>query len=159
MRGTEILATGAQLRGVKKEVIVYGTPKPGTVMQVRTEAGLTADNVETVEVYTPGADGNRRPIMVLLENQLSGKTYDDAYVSGQRGWVYFPVAGEYLNMRLLDVAGTGDDHSFGELLIVDNGTGKLIATTGSPESEPFQLLETITDPTADTVALCRYTGY
>lgn len=159
MRGTEILATGVQPRGVIKDVIIYGTPKPGTVMQLRTAAGLTAENMETFEVYAPGTDGERRPIAVLLEDQLSGKTYADAYVSGTRGRVYFPVMGEYLNMRILDISGTGDDHSFGELLMVDTGTGKLIATTGTPESEPFQLLETITDPVADTLALCRYTGY
>jgi len=43
--------------------------------------------------------------------------------------------------------------------MVDDGTGKLIATTGTPESEPFVLLETVTDPTADTLAWTMYSGY
>ena len=62
-------------------------------------------------------------------------------------------------MLLQDVAGTGDDHALGEMLIIDKGTGKLIASTGTPEAECFMLVETITDPTADTLAHVIYTGY
>lgn len=62
-------------------------------------------------------------------------------------------------MLLLNIAGTADDHALGELLMVDNGTGKLIATTGTPECEPFVLLEAVTDPVADTLAWTMFSGY
>ena len=63
-----------------------------------------------------------------------------------------------MNCLIGDVAGTGDDHAFGDILMVDDGTGELIATTGTPESEPFMLMEVITDPTADTLARVIYSG-
>ena len=65
---------------------------------------------------------------------------------GTRCFLYAPIMGEEFNMRLADVAGTGDDHSIGEMLMIDSGTGLLITTTGSPEMESFQCLEAATDP-------------
>ena len=62
-------------------------------------------------------------------------------------------------MLLQDVAGTGDSHAIGDRFIVDNGTGKLIATTGTPESEPFILMETVAAPTADALAHVIFTGF
>ncbi len=155
MFGNDIIVS-ANPEGKFLEGIVSGTPKPGTVMEI---SGFTMVGGKfTWRVYQPGTDGKRRLIAVLLENNLEGKTASDAYVTGTRCFLYCPLPGEELNMLLADVAGTGDDHTAGETLIVDTGTGKLIATTGSPESEPFRLLETITDPTSDTLAHCMYTG-
>lgn len=139
------------------EGIVYGTPKPGTVMEIKTP--YAQGNRHEWQVYQPGTDGNRRVIAVLLEDSLQGITATTAYVTGKMCRLYVPIAGEELNMLIADVSGTGDDHSALEMLIVDTGTGKLIATTGTPESEPFQLLQAITDPTADVLAPCMYTGY
>lgn len=153
-RGSTILLKG---QGRIETVIVSGTPKPGTVMEVETF--FSSNGLHKYRVYQPGTDGERRVIAVLLEDDLQGKLITDAYVSGTLGRVYFPLPGDELNMLLGDVAGTGDDHTAGETLIVDTGTGKLIATTGSPESEPFRLMEAITDPTADTLAPCMFTGY
>lgn len=155
--GNEIIVS-ANPRGVFLEGIVSGTPKPGTVMEL--VAGTAAVNGRfTYQVYQPGTDGNRRPIFILLPDQLQGKLATDAYVDGTRCFLYCPVAGEEFNMLVADVSGTGDDHTIGELMIVDTGTGKLITTTGSPESEPFMLLEASTDPTADALMHCLYTGY
>lgn len=153
-RGSTILLKG---QGRIETVIVSGTPKPGTVMEVETF--FSSNGLHKYRVYQPGTDGERRVIAVLLEDDLQGKLITDAYVSGTLGRVYFPLPGDELNMLLGDVSGTGDDHTAGETLIVDTGTGKLIATTGSPESEPFRLMEAITDPTADTLAPCMFTGY
>ena len=161
-RGNEIIVS-ANPRGVFHEgVIGLGlTPKPGTIMQIQTSAGISDDGRMTWELATPGTDGYRPigPLAVLLHDSLRGKLTTDAYAAGDRCFLYTPVAGEELNCLLGDVGGTGDDHSFGEVLIVDTGTGELIATTGSVESEPFILLEDVTDPTADTLAHVMYTGY
>lgn len=145
-------------RGRYIEGIISGTPKPGTVMQL--DAGVEpVGGRHTWEVFNGAADGERTIIAVLDIDKANGGTDDTAYVSGSRGFLYLPLPGDDLRMRLQDVSGTGDDHAIGEKLIVDDGTGLLIATTGTPESEPFVLLETITDPTADTLAWCMFTGY
>lgn len=155
-RGSSILIT-SNPQGKFLEGIVDGTPKPGTVMEIKTP--FHQGGLHEWQVYQPGTDGNRRLIAVLLEDQYQGKLITDAYVDGTQCFLYVPIAGEELNMLLADVTGTGDDHTALEMLIVDTGTGKLVATTGSPESEPFQLLVTVTDPEADFLAPCMYTGY
>lgn len=155
-RGDSIIIS-ADPGGKFLEGIVSGTPKPGTVMEVQTF--FYQGNRHLWRAYQPGTDGERRLIAVLLEDNLQGKLISDAYVDGTRCFLYCPLPGEELNMLFLDVAGTADDHAAGETCIVDTGTGKLIATTGSPESEPFRLMEAVTDPSADFLAPCVFTGY
>jgi hypothetical protein len=133
---------------------IDGTPKPGTVMQIKAATAKVGGRW-TWEVYNRDADGDnpQGPIVVLLEDHLQGKGVGDAYVSGTLGRLYVPLPGDELLMLLGDVSGTGDDHTIGEILMVDDGTGKLVVTTGSPENEHFVCLEAVTDPTADTLAL------
>ena len=69
-----------------------------------------------------------------------------------------PAAGEEINVLVANIAGTSDSFAIGDLLMVNDGDGKLIATTGSPESEPFIVLETQSAITADTLIHCMYTG-
>lgn len=157
-KGNEIIVS-ANPRGVFQEGTVNGALKPGTCVQIDVSEGLNSQGRPQWEAYNADADGNQRLVAVLLPDTLRGKTATDAYVSGDHCFVYIPAPGEELNMLIADVAGTADDHAFGEILIIDDGTGKLVATTGSPESEPFQLLEVITDPEADTLAHCIFTGY
>jgi hypothetical protein len=80
----------------------------------------------------------------------------DPYTAGERLFLICPRAGDELNLLISNIAGTGDDHTAGEILIIDDTTGEFIATTGSPEEEVAQLQETITDPTADTLAWCTW---
>jgi len=160
-RGTEIIVS-ANPRGVFAEgTLTAITPKPGTIMQIDISAGLDGTGRFTYEIYNADADGGRPkgPLFILLPDRLQGKLETDAYTSAGHCFLYTPVAGEEFNMLLIDIAGTGDDHTAGEMLIVDDTTGKLIATTGTPETEPFMLLETVTDPVADTLAHVIYTGY
>lgn len=157
MVGNEIVVS-SEPRGRFTEGIIDGTPKPGTCMQVKAGVAMVGGRF-TFEVYNRAADGNLATVWVLREDHLQGKGATDAYVSGSRGFLYAPAHGEELNMRIANIAGTADDHVIGEDLIIDDGTGLLIATTGTPESEPFKLLEAITDPTVDTLALCEYTGH
>jgi len=158
-QGSDIMVS-ANPKGKDKEGIVYGTPKPGTLMQIKAGVEPVSGRY-TWQVYTPGTDGNRLPIAVLMEDHLQGKTATDAYVTGTRCFLYCPIMGEELNM-LVSAAGTGtgDAQAIGGLLIGDTGTGLLVATTGTPESEPFQLLETVADVViAGTLTHCMYTGY
>lgn len=160
-RGTKIIVT-AEPEGMFMEgyIAAAQTPKPGTILQRDPTIALKGGRA-TYKLYTRGADG-RRPagaLWVLLEDRLQGRTTSDAYVAGDRCFLYSPRAGEELNMILGDVAGTGDDHTAGELLMVDDTTGKLVAVGGSEQNAPFMLLETVTDPVADTLAWVEYSGY
>lgn len=157
-RGNKIIVT-ANPEGKFMEGIISGALKPGTVVQIDPTAALVGGR-HTYGVFDRAADGDRPKgaWWILIEDYLLGMPVDQAYVSGSRCFLYSPVPGEELNMLLLDIAGTGDDHTKGEVLIVDDGTGKLIATTGTPQTEPFVLLETVTDPVADTLAWVQFSG-
>lgn len=157
-KGNEIIVS-MEPRGVFHEGYVSGTPKPGTVMQIQAGTAMDGTGRFTWEVYNAAADGDQRLIAVLLHDKLQGKLATDAYATGDRCRLYCPLPGEELNMLVADVSGTGDDHTVGEILMVDDGTGKLVATTGTPESEPFICLEATTDPTADALLWCIFTGY
>lgn len=161
-QGQDVVVKG----GTKRECgIVIGTPKPGVVMQPVRGTALS-NGMQSWEPYGTtaasgsegvAADGNQRILAIL--NIVPGKTRDDAFVSGELGELIFPEVGDEFNLWVLDAVGTGDDVTPGDLLTVDDGTGKLTKTTGSPESEPFEALQTATDPAADYVLHCKYTGY
>lgn len=153
----KIVLNPDQPKGIQLEGTISGTPTPGTVMEIVATA--LVNGRPTYRVYQPGTDGERRPIIVAMPNLLNSQLCTTAYADGDHGFFYVPQAGEELNMLVADVAGTGDDHAIGDVMMVDTGTGLLIVTTGSPESEPFILLEAATDPTAAAHLLCHYTGY
>lgn len=154
------IVVSAYREGRKVEGYVATAEKPGTVMQIDPTVALKLGR-HTWKKYDRAADGDRPsgPIIVLTEDWGQGKSVSDAYTAGDRAFGYVPEAGDELNMLLGDVAGTADDHSAGEMLMIDDGTGKLVATTGSPQSTPFMLLETITDPVADTLAWVSFSGF
>ncbi len=165
MKGTRILIV-SKPRGVFEDIYVVGTPKPGVVMEIEPSVAAIG-NIFHYAVYGTQAgsggqyvsnDGDRKAIAVLLERDQDGKTFDDAYVDDDLGRVYFPAMGEMINMRIEDVAGTGDDFIIGEELMVDDGTGKLLTADSNAEAHPFTCLEAITDPTADHLAWCRFNG-
>ncbi len=158
-RGNAIIVT-SDPKGQFDEGVITGALKPGTVLQRDPTVALQGGR-HTYKAYDRGADGDRPAgaLWILLHDGYQGKTVLDAYVTGTRCFVYSPRPGEQFNLLLADVTGTGDDHTKGEILMVDDGTGKLIATTGSPETESFLLLESFTDPTADQLAWVEYSGY
>lgn len=145
--GNEIILS-PEPRGRFFEGTIEGTPKPGTLMQIKA-ATEPVNGRYTYEAYNRAADGDRYPLLVLLPDHYQGKTATDAYVTGTRGFLYAPLPGDELNVLKGDVSGTADDFAIGDMLMIDDGTGKVIATTGTPEAEPFVCLETVTDPTAD----------
>jgi len=165
MKGTRILA-GAGTRGVFEDIFVTGTPKPGTVMELEPDTAAVG-GVFTYAAYGTEAcssgnfvdnDGDRKAIAILLEKDQEGKTYDDAYADGDMGRVYFPAMGEKANMLVENQSGTGDSFGIGDELMVDNGTGKLMACDTDAEAHPFTCLEVVSALTADGWAYCRFNG-
>jgi hypothetical protein len=155
-KGSGIIVT-SNPQGKQLEGFVSGTPKPGTMMQIQVGTALVGGRF-TWEAYAPGADGEQRLVAILLPNDEEGQLATTAFVSGTRCKLYVPCAGEEMNILFGDTAGTGDDIAVGDMLIADTGTGKFIKTTGSPESEPFQALEALSDPTADQLLWVQATG-
>lgn len=153
--GTVIVSGG---RGVKRECIVSGTPKPGTCMTVKA-ATEPVNGVFTYEVFNMGADGVRAAVAVLLEDELQGYGLGQAYVTGKRGMLYFPEPGDLLQMLVKNITGTADAFAIGDVMIIDEDGGLLIDTTGTPESEPFRIMETQAAITEDTYILCEYQGH
>lgn len=158
-RGNCIIIS-SQPRGKFADIVVSGTPTPGVCMEIETS--FFQNGVHKMRAYQPGTDGERRAVAVLLEKDLLGGGITDAYTDGERGRVYFPVAGEELNMYVKNESGTGslDEFADGELAIPDSGTGKLVRswTVASPEMEPFQALGALADVTADVHHPFMYTG-
>lgn len=143
------------------EGLIDGTPKPGTVMQPKA-ATEPVSGRHTWTAYNRDADGDRPagPIALLLPDELTGKTVSDAYASGDRGFLWVPLAGDEANVLCLNLTGSGsgvsDVFAIGDLLIVDDGTGKCINTNsmGTVEDEPFVVMETVASISADTLVHC-----
>lgn len=140
------------------EGIVSGTPKPGTMMQIKAGTEPVGGR-HTWEVFNGAADGERTLVAILTEARLYGRGPDEAYVNGDRCFLYCPIPGDELQVLLQNQSGTADAFAIGDKLIVDDGTGLFIATTGSPESEPFIVMETLAGLTADTLCHVMYTGH
>lgn len=157
--GNQIIIS-AEPKGVRISGKVTGTPKPGTVMQIDVSEAVEGGRF-TWEAYNKGANGDAAIIAVLLEDYHQGKLATDAYVAGDRCELYIPANGEELNMLVDDVSGTGSDaFVLGDTLMVQDGTGRLIAVVGTPQSQPFDILEANSGGlTADTLKRCQYTGH
>lgn len=169
-KGNRIIVT-PHPRGRFEEVIVNGTPLPGTCMEYKpssTDVGgrrnfEPAGTTAAAGSHGMNADGDNIAVCVLLcfadhAACPPGKGPTDAYVTLDRGAVYYPVEGEELNVLFQNAAGTADDIAIDDKMIVDDGTGKVLKSTGTVESEPFQAREAIVDPTADQLLYCMYTG-
>jgi hypothetical protein len=138
------------------------THYPGMIVQKDVSVALKGGR-HTFAVYNRDADGNMPAgsywVVTGELGLMLGIPQTTAIAAGERAMYYSPRAGEEVNLLLANISGTGDDHALGEILMVDDGTGKLIATTGTPESECALLKEAVTDPTADTLAWCEWTGH
>lgn len=161
-KGNRILVAGNARR---IEGYINGTPKPGVMMQVHTTAPVGGRNYFTT--YAPAAgDGAPRAPLILDIDGVQGKTADDAYVSGKRGFLWALVAGDEVNVRKADITGTGsatEDVTVGMRLLVVDGTGMIstvaVGIIASPVSYPFVALEAITDQPAEMLVYCMCTGY
>jgi hypothetical protein len=163
MKGSKILITGEpQGRHFEGPIsIASGTLLPGTIMQIKAATAIDGNGHFTFTQYNRDADGNRPagPYFVLMEKG-EGYTYAEAYSDGDHCHVYAPLPGDELNILWSTAGtGTGDSVAVGALAIIDDGTGLLVATTGTPEDEPFVACEALTDTTATgTLTHCMRCG-
>ena len=155
MRGSKILLN-ANAHGLREEGTITDTSKPGTLMErVPATASVAGRFSYRACSATAGAKG---PRVVLLENWVQGKIYSDAYAANERCFLYWPVAGDELNLILGDVAGTGDAAiAIGDVFGVNND-GKL-KRNSSYTSTPFEALEAVSAGlAADYLLWVQYRG-
>ena len=172
MRGNRIVVTPDRGYDVEGYLASGETVYPGMIVQIDPTQSLVGGR-HAWKIYSRDADGDRPkgPFIVLKEDIGQGKaaagvassnsnSLGDAYAtsSGTRLFGFIPLPGCELNLIFKNVSGTADDVTAGDLMIVDTGTGKVIVTTGSPETEPAMALEAITDPTEDKLLWCVWTG-
>lgn len=133
------------------------TAYPGQCVQIDASVAQIGGR-DTWVLYNRDADGNNPagPHIILTEDSLQGKLATTQLVAGERVRGYVPVQGDELNLLLANLSGTADDHTAGEILMINDGDGKFIATTGTPEQEVAVLREDVTDPTADTLVYCNW---
>lgn len=159
-RGSSIVVSAEPMGRFEEGIVAAGeTHYPGMALQRDATVALN-NGKHTYKIYAPGADGENPlgAVWIVTErlNALLGKTATDSYAAGSRVSLYAPQAGDELNLLIENLAGTADDHPLSEKLMINHASGKFIVTTGSPENEHAQLLEAITDPTADTLAWCQW---
>lgn len=161
-RGNSIIVT-ANPRGVFTEGIVGAsfTPSPGQIVQIDISEALVGGR-HTFEAVNLDADGGnpKGAYYVVLEDALQGKTVEDEYAAGERIFLYTPVAGEELNLRWDDTdTGTStNDLTKGTIGIVQDVTGNIIATAGTPEDEVCMLLEDVSNLDGDTLGWSIWQG-
>jgi hypothetical protein len=159
-RGNLIVLTPDRGHFVEGIINAGETPKPGQIVQEDPTQALQGGR-RVWKLYNRDADGNRPagPLIVLTEDRRIGRTMLDAYAAGERAFGFIPLAGCELNLLYMNVSGTADDVAAGDLLTVDDSTGKVIVTTGTPEIEVAHAQEAIVDPTADTLLWSTWSGY
>lgn len=155
-KGTQIVVN-AEPRGVLEECVISGTPKPGTIVEL-VPSTAPIGNRFTYRLCTR-ANGAKGPVTVLREDHLQGKLSTDAYVAGTVGFLYWPIAGDDLNMLLRETVGTGTagEENIGDLLAIEKATGELMAG-GALASTPFMLMEHLGVSSADQLVWVKYLG-
>lgn len=159
----EVIIVTPEPRGNFREEIHVGTSLPGTCVTVLA-ATEPVNGKFSYEPYNTDADGAQSEVCVLLEDELQGSLVTTAYATGVTARHYWPQAGDLLQMLVANVSGTPDNFQIGDLMMIEDGTGKLLITTGSVEMESFKIMETVGDDssgalTADTHVLVMYTGH
>ena len=149
---SKVIVVAANPRGIHSEGIASETGiKPGHL--VRRVPGQDVDDTgrSKVELWDGAAAGERDEILVA-DIGWEGQTEDDAYALNDRVRLYSPCPSEKVRVRVK----SGVTLTYQGKLIAEANTGELIATTGTPESEPFKSQEA---GTADgSPVLCIATG-
>lgn len=153
-KGKSIVLT-VEPKGIFVEGICEGVINPGEC--VKTDAAVEpVGGRHTYEAANVGGgDGERTPVIVADINRMLGKTNADAYADGERFFGYAPQPGDELNVLVKASVG---NLAIGALLIIEAASGQCIATTGTPEMEPFEVLETSATSTSTRLVHVRYTG-
>lgn len=168
MRGTRIIVSSDPAGRMTEGIVAAGeTHYPGQCVQVDPTVALVSGR-HTYKIYDRTNDGDRPAgafwvctdeLMRMEGKAITNATTFDSYGAGTHASYYAPAAGDEVNLLFKNVAGTADDVALGNVMIVDDATGKVIVTTGSPQTEVAVALEAITDPTADTLLWCQWSGH
>ena len=153
-----VIVLSAAPAGRFLEGILSGACYPGTAMEV-VPATEPAQGGKHTWRASQATSGHRRLIAILLENEMVGKTPEDQIASGQKIRMYCPIPGDELFVLVsASGTGTGDSKAIGDMLM-RSSAGTFI-TESSPESEPFMVMETISDVVAaGTLVHVMYTGH
>lgn len=148
MKGYSVIVT-ADPMGRMEDVVVSGTPKPGTIMELVPQTNPVSGRF-TYRVWT-GNTGVAAGHPVLMEDNQQGFTIEDAYVSGRRGRIYWPIAGDEFNIWFRQSVGTGtaNQYRIGDRVAVEKNTGLLMAFSAAT-SKPFILKENAFSETLGT---------
>ena len=149
-------ATGKELiltptLGHYHEGKVVGALQPGIAVQIDVSAGFDDQNLLSYEPYAPGTDGLRSGLIGILCPHIDGQAITTAFATGDLCRVFIPFAGCRFNGLIAAASSVGD------VLIPDSGTGEWVATAGTPEIEPVQLLVATTG--TDELSQCIWTGF
>ena len=157
--GNKIIVSG-EPKGVYKEGTTRLASLPGTMMQLDVSEAPVNGRFQW-EPYDQSFNAQMGLVAILLPDKLQGKIQTAAYVALDTCFLYCPLPGEEMNILLHNVTGTADDVARGDRLIVVDGTGTFIVTTGTAadKAEPFVSLEVVDDPTADQLIHVMTTGY
>ncbi len=166
VRGNEICVNG-EFPKARFVSYINGTAAdlyPGTIVQIDYSAALVGGK-HTCVLYNADADGGRPkgPFIVVLDTmgKLIGRLMTDPVPAGEIFQGVTPLPGEEYNLMISD-ADTGtstNDVAAGTTMIVRDGFGTLIATTGSPETEVAVTQEAVNDMSGNRLGWCRWTGY
>src|SRR5262245_31430844 len=160
-RGNSIIVKQNRDNEAYYEYIVKAaeTHLPGVIVQEDNSVAVSGGKF-TAKLYGADASGGnpKSPYYLVVEDKWQGKLMSDSYSAGTRAVAVVPRHGDEYNILVKNLAGTADDHTTGEIVIIDDTTGKFVVTTGSPEDEVAKLNETITDPTADTLCWASWIG-
>ena len=130
-------------KGWKEEGTLDAAASPGMF------CSLSADGK-----YDPGhggADGADIECLILEEDALQGKTLDQAYSSGDRGFFHIPIPGDVCNLLVTD----GESIAVGDILIEDASTGLWIEAAGTEAKLKFKALEAAAPSGANGFCKCR----
>lgn len=158
MKGFAVIVT-ADPNGRREDVVVSGTPLPGTCMELVPQTNPISGRFTWRAVTrNTGAAG---VVAVLLEDNQQGFTITTAYVSGRRGQIYYPIAGDEFNLYFRESVGTGtpNQSKIGDLVAIEKNTGLLLAFAAAT-SKPFMLLENVSSDVlgTDTPHWVKYLG-
>ena len=168
MKGKRIIVDDLPRGRVTRFVVNTGeTWAPGVVVQIDPTQTRQSGNWvgKLCDISADGAGFSGACFIVTEESfatygkGITSATSFDTYAAGQLASVYAPQNGDELNVLFKNVSGTADDVVAGDILIVDDTTGKFIVTTGGPTVKPCMALEAVTDPTADTLVWVSWGGF
>ncbi len=164
-KGNEIFLNGMFGHGRYMPLIngTGGDLYPGTIVQVDYTDAIDG-GVFTAVDYNADIDGGRpkgaHVVVLDTMQKMVGRLMTDAIPTLEMFQGYAPIAGDELNLLWADVSGTGttDVIAIGTVGIVQDTTGEIIATTGSPEAEVCIARERIA-LSGDSLIWCEWTGH